>query len=159
MAATDSTLPGAGPRPPLVVLDTNVVVSALVFSSGTAGRFRHAWQQGRLVPLVSTRTATELLRVLAYPKFRLSVPEQQELLADYLPHTRSVPIPAPPPAVPICRDPADTPFLVLAKVGRAAALVTGDRALLEVGKVGRCPILAPEAFLASQRFGPVLTQT
>jgi predicted nucleic acid-binding protein len=80
-----------------VVLDTNVVLSALVFGGSTAGRLRLAWQQGVFVPLASTATAQELLRVLAYPKFRLSAQEQDELLADYLPYTRTVRIPRPPP--------------------------------------------------------------
>jgi len=76
--------------PMRVVLDTNVVLSALVFGGGTAGRLRLSWQQGVFVPLASTATAQELVRVLAYPKFRLSKLEQGELLADYLPHTQVV---------------------------------------------------------------------
>ena len=58
--------------PPRVVLDTHVVLSALLFGGGPAGRVRAGWQEGRFVPLVSTATAQELVRVLAYPKFRLS---------------------------------------------------------------------------------------
>ena len=80
-----------------VVLDTNVVLSALVFGGGPAGRLRLAWQQQAFVPLASSATARELVRVLAYPKFRLSVPEQEELLADYLPYAELVRIPAPAP--------------------------------------------------------------
>ena len=71
-----------------MVLDTNVVLSALVFGGGQAGRLRLAWQQGAFVPLVSTATAQELVRVLAYPKFRLSKSDQDELLADYLPYAQ-----------------------------------------------------------------------
>ncbi|MBK6557146.1 MAG: PIN domain-containing protein, partial [Comamonadaceae bacterium] len=52
-----------------VVLDTNVVLSALVFGGGAAGRVRLCWQQGTFVPLASTATVQELVRVLAYPKF------------------------------------------------------------------------------------------
>ena len=48
-----------------VVLDTNVVLSALVFGGGLAGRLRVGWQQGVFVPLASTATAQELMRVLA----------------------------------------------------------------------------------------------
>ena len=70
--------------PPRVVIDTNVVLSALVFGKGTTARLRAAWQGGHCLPLVSTATAQELVRVLAYPKFRLDPQEQQELLADYL---------------------------------------------------------------------------
>lgn len=136
-----------------VVLDTNVVLSALVFG-GTAGRLRLAWQQGIFVPLASTATARELVRVLAYPKFRLSAQEQEELLADYLPHTRAVRIPEPPPLVPACRDLMDLPFMHLAIAGRAQMLVSGDRDLLtladEFEKVFACPILTPDEFLRSK---------
>jgi uncharacterized protein len=117
-------------RPRRVVLDTNIVVSALLFTRGPAARVRQAWQDGRLLPLASRFTVTELVRVLAYPKFRLSAADQSELLADYLPAVTVVPVPAPPPAVPRCRDPQDLPFLHLAAAGRADALITGDADLL-----------------------------
>lgn len=113
-----------------VVLDTNVVLSALVFGGGQAGRLRMGWQQGAFVPLVSTASVQELVRVLAYPKFRLSTPDQGELLADYLPYAQTVRIPQPPPLVPECRDPLDVPFLQLAVAGKAQVLVSGDKDLL-----------------------------
>ncbi|MFP7864029.1 putative toxin-antitoxin system toxin component, PIN family [Pseudomonas aeruginosa] len=56
-----------------VVLDTNIVLSALIFNAGRLAWIRHAWQQQQLQPLVCRETASELLRVLAYPKFKLSV--------------------------------------------------------------------------------------
>ena len=102
-----------------VALDTNVVLSALLFGGGAAGRVRRAWQQGMLLPLASTATVQEIVRVLAYPKFRLSQAEQDELLADYLPYTQIVRIPQPPPQVPKCRDVHDEPFMHLAVAGKA----------------------------------------
>lgn len=134
--------------PPRVVLDTNAVLSALVFGAGPAARLRLGWQAGRFVPLASTATAAELVRVLAYPKFRLTAGEQHELLADYMPWVEVVPMPQPAPRVPACRDPHDLPFLQLAVAGRAQALVSGDRDLLALaGAPGLCPILGVEAFL------------
>ena len=134
-----------------VVLDTNVVLSALVFGGGLAGQLRAGWQQGIFVPLASTATVHELVRVLAYPKFRLSRLEQEELLADYLPHTQAVRIPRPPPSVPDCRDPLDVPFLHLAVAGRAQVLVSGDRDLLaladEFEKACSCAVVNLETFL------------
>ena len=112
-----------GSAPLRVVLDTNVVLSALVFGGGAAGRVRRAWQQGALLPQASTATVKELVRVLAYPKFCLSQAEQDELLADYLPYTKTVRIPQPPPQVPACRDVLDAPFMHLAVAGRAQVLV------------------------------------
>lgn len=134
-------------RGPRVVLDTNVVLSALVFGGEISGRLRHAWQSGGCQALLSSATAQELVRALAYPKFRLSAEAQHELLADYLPYALTVRLPQPPPAVPPCRDPFDLPFLQLAATGRASALITGDKDLLALAGQTRFAILTPSAFL------------
>ena len=138
-------------KPPVrAVLDTNVVLSALVFRGGAAGRLRLAWQQGQVLPLVSTVTVQELLRVLAYPKFCLSQVEQDELLGDYLPYAETLRIPQPPPLVPECRDILDLPFLQLAETGKAEVLVSGDRDLLAVAaefqRACACSILPLNVF-------------
>ena len=133
-----------------VVLDTNVVLSALVFGGGAAALVRQAWQRGQLLPLVSTATAQELVRVLTYPKFSLTLAEQEELLADYLPYAETVQIPQPPPKVSDCRDAMDLPFMHLAVVGKAQVLVSGDRDLLAVAKAfmraHACPIVSLDVF-------------
>ena len=131
------------------VLDTNVVLSALVFAQGRMAPLRRAWHEARCRPLISTATTTELVRALAYPKFKLSTDEQHELLADYLPFCTVVRMPPTPPKTPACRDPYDLPFLQLAVAGRADCLVTGDRDLLALaGKFSR-PIMSPVEFLSS----------
>ena len=134
-------------RPLLVVLDTNLVLSALVFRGAAAGALRGAWQNGAFLPLVSTATTQELIRVLAYPKFHLSQDEQHELLADYLPYTTTLRVPEPPPAVPACRDSFDLPFLQLAVAGKAAALVSGDKDLLALAGRFQVRVLTLTAFL------------
>jgi uncharacterized protein len=148
MSSRRRSAASVGSRRLRVVLDTNVVLSALVFGKGHTALLRAAWQDRRFLPLVSTATAQELVRVLAYPKFRLDAQQQEELLADYLPCAEVVRIPQPPPAVPLCRGPFDMPFLHLAAAGRTDALVTGDADLLILARVGRCPIMSPEAFLS-----------
>jgi putative PIN family toxin of toxin-antitoxin system len=135
--------------PPRVVIDTNLVLSALVFAQGRLTPLRQSWQTHRIQPLVSRSTAAELIRVLAYPKFKLTADEQQELLADYLPYCKTVRIPVPPPKTPACRDAFDLPFLQLAVVGKADALVTGDQDLLSLAGAFACPILTAEQFVRS----------
>lgn len=134
-------------RPPRVVIDTNLVLSALVFVHGRLTPLRQAWQDQRIQPLLSRDTAAELMRVLAYPKFKLSPDEQQELLADYLPSCKTVSIPNPPPATPACRDRFDVPFLQLAVAGKADMLVTGDQDLLDLAGAFVCPIVTAEQFM------------
>jgi uncharacterized protein len=134
-------------RAPRVVLDTNVVLSALVFAHGRLAAVRSAWHKGVCSPLVSRATAAELVRALAYPKFKLTSEEQRELLADYLPYCTTVRMPAKPPKTPTCRDPADVPFLQLALAGKAEYLVTGDRDLLALANRFSCATMKPEAWL------------
>ena len=128
------------------VLDTNVLVSTLLFHSGALSWLRGAWRSGRIRPLAGRQTTAELIRVLAYPKFALSDGERQDLLDDYLPFCETVTVPEPPPTVPECRDPFDRPFLELALVARADALVTGDGDILALAKAFPVPILSPAAF-------------
>ncbi len=134
-------------RPPRVVIDTNLVLSSLIFVSGRLTPLRLAWQSGRVSPLVSQSTAAELIRTLAYPKFKLAAHEQEELLADYLPCCKTVRIPAPPPETPPCRDGFDVAFLELALVGKADALISGDKDLFSLAGRLACPILSAEEFL------------
>lgn len=129
--------------PPRLVLDTNVLLSALLFRSASMTWLRTAWQSETILPLASRDTASELLRVLSYPKFGLTAPDRDDLLTDYLPWCATVTIPDPPPVTPECRDPFDLPFLVLALAGRADALVTGDRDLLTLADSFAVPILTP----------------
>jgi putative PIN family toxin of toxin-antitoxin system len=141
-----------------VVLDTNVVLSALVFRSGQSGQLRKAWQLGLVLPLVSTATVEELIRVLAYPKFCLAKEEQDELLADYLPYSETVRISQPPPSVPKCRDTSDLPFMHLALAGKAQVLVSGDRDLLAIAtefkQVSGCDILSLNMLFTSAEIIP-----
>jgi len=57
-----------------VVLDTNVLVSALLFG-GKLNRLVVKWKTGDVVPVFSRATFDEFRRVLAYPRFALSESE------------------------------------------------------------------------------------
>jgi putative PIN family toxin of toxin-antitoxin system len=135
-------------RAPRVVLDTNLVLSALVFTHGRLAALRHAWHEAGSRPLVSQATVAELVRALTYPKFALAPEQQRELLADYLPFCTAVPMRTPPPKTPVCRDPFDLPFLQLAVAGNAAYLVTGDRDLLALAGKLSCPIVTASELLS-----------
>ena len=66
-----------------VVLDTNTVISALLFS-GTAARLVGVWQSRHIAVLLSRAILQEYLRVMAYPKFRLGTAEIRGLLEEEL---------------------------------------------------------------------------
>lgn len=130
---------------PRVVIDTNLILSALVFG-GKVAQLRLAWQNQQFIPLISKTTITELIRVLHYPKFQLTKSEQEDLLLDYLPYTETVKMPTKLPTIPKCRDVFDEPFLLLAKVAKADYLITGDKDLLFIDDEFFCPIITLEQF-------------
>ena len=75
---------------PRVVLDTNCLISALIFSRGRFAWLRSAWRAHRSSPLGSRDTVTGLLRVLSDPKFELGRDGQESLLAEFLPYVETV---------------------------------------------------------------------
>lgn len=127
-----------------VVLDSNCLVSALIFSSGRMSWLRQAWQEGRIVPVVCTETVRDLVRVLAYPKFRLEKEEIESLLGEFLPWARTVKLSMPCDGMESLRDRDDAVFIQLARQTGAAFLVSGDRHLLELkGLVPGVRIVSP----------------
>ncbi len=135
--------------PMRVVLDTNVLISALVFESPGAVWLRNLWRQGGIIPVVSKETVEELMRVLAYKKFALSEVDQHDLLEDYLPYAETIAVPKTRARIPKCRDPKDEMFLRLAYAAKVDALVSGDDDLLALASESRIPILSPSE-LATQ---------
>jgi uncharacterized protein len=131
-----------------VVLDTNVVVSALLFPNGRLGWMNSAWQSQIICPLISVQTQAEIERVLTYPKFKLMPSMQVSLMLAFLPFAEVVTLPDTLPAVPPCRDLEDEIFMHIAKVADADFLVTGDNDLLALAEMFPIPILNPQAFRA-----------
>jgi putative PIN family toxin of toxin-antitoxin system len=127
-----------------VVFDTNVVLSALLFTHGRLSWLVGHWQAENCVPLISRATAAELTRILAYPKFHLTAEEQLEALANYIPFCDAIGIAKSYPV--LCRDPKDQPFLELAENGNADLLVTGDDDLLALAEQTAFVIESPEAY-------------
>lgn len=128
------------------VFDTNTVVSALLFSSGRLAWLRNHWRGRACTSLISRVTVAELIRVLAYPRFRLDEDDRVELLSDYLPFCETVEEPKPCPQR--CRDANDQPFLDLAFGGKADVLVSGDKDILALAGETGFAIRTPESYRA-----------
>ncbi len=138
-----------------VVLDTNVVISATLFGSGVLKPLRLAWQAGRVVPVISKETRAELLRVLAYEKFKLSEADIARVLALYLPDTQFHKVNLTvnnSNRIPVCRDKRDQIFLDLAQSAKVDCLVSGDQDLLVLASTPNLPfrILKPIEFLTQR---------
>ncbi|MEB3234404.1 MAG: putative toxin-antitoxin system toxin component, PIN family [Cyanobacteriota bacterium] len=129
------------------VLDTNVLLSALLFNNGRMGWLRQYWQAGLVTPVLSETTGRELIKVLGYPKFRLNAEEIHLLLEDLLPWCETWEQPISTSATLRVRDPADQPFLDLALASHVEVLVCGDNDLLVLANQLHAPrILSPAAF-------------
>jgi putative PIN family toxin of toxin-antitoxin system len=127
-----------------VVFDTNVVLSALLFTHGRLSWLVNHWRDGNCVPLVSNATVAELAKILAYSRFGLSAEEQLEALGGYIPFCEPIEVLGSCPVS--CRDAKDQPFLDLAHSGKADLLVSGDDDLLALAGQTSFVIESPESY-------------
>ena len=124
-----------------VVVDTNIVISALLFG-GTPGKLITLWKSGRIQPFVSNQIINEYLRVLAYPKFTLSEAEINYILyKEILPYFEVVEIKV--GKIIIQEDPADDMFIRCALSGKADIIISGDSHLLSLKSYQKVKILTP----------------
>lgn len=129
---------------PRVVLDTNVLISCLLFR-GRVSFLRDWWMARRIVPLMSRATFAEFHHVLAFPKFSLLSQEIATIInTEILPWFEVVEMGVHP--IGRCRDPHDEKFLDLVARGEAEYLITGDQDLLVLGFHGPCRIVTPMVF-------------
>ncbi|ASX26909.1 putative toxin-antitoxin system toxin component, PIN family [Candidatus Williamhamiltonella defendens] len=132
-----------------VVLDTNVLLGALISSHGAPDTIYHAWRAARFELVTSLIQLDELRRVSRYPKFKVILPPhrvgvminnmQRAIVLEYLQKL--------PEDIKV-DDPDDTFLLAMAMAGNADYLVTGDRraGLLQRGHINRTRIATPANF-------------
>jgi hypothetical protein len=129
-----------------VVIDTNVLISALLFG-GTPAKLISLWQSGDLKPLASKEIIDEYLRVLTYPKLKLSEKEINFILyQEILPYFDIIDVQ--PGARIIEKDPEDDKFIRCALSCKAGFIITGDHHLLALKTYPKIKILPPSEFLA-----------
>ena len=128
-----------------VVIDTNVVISALLFG-GVPGKLISLWQGSAIKPIASKEIIDEYLRVLTYPKFKLTEEEINFLLyQEILPYFDVIDAPAGPRV--IKKDPADDKFIRCAVADRAKYIISGDQPLLALKNYHKIKILSPAEFI------------
>ena len=130
---------------PKFVVDTNIVVSAVLFPQSVPRQaLDHAQNIG--VVLVSALTLTELQQVLSRSKFDRYVPlEQRESFLQQL--TNTTQLVQVTESIDACRDPKDNQYLELAVSGQASVIVTGDQDLLVLYPFRDISIVTPQIFL------------
>lgn len=133
-----------------VVLDSNVLLSALISPHGPPDVIYRAWRAARFEIVTSTVQLEELRRASRYPKFKAVLQPQRvgamvnnlqrAVVLEHLPKVDSSEV----------DDPNDAFLLAMALTGEADYLVTGDQraGLLQRRSVGRTRIVTPTAFCA-----------
>lgn len=129
-------------RPPVrVVLDTNVLVAALLSPSGPPDKLLSYWEAGAITLVTSRPQQHELARVLAYPKLQLWIrTDAAQLLLEKLDHVAEIALDL--PTIEASVDSDDNLILATAIAGNADCLVSGDKKhLLPLKSVEGIPIV------------------
>lgn len=128
-----------------VVIDTNVLVSFLLFPNSVPGQaVTKALTEGTV--LRSDKTLGELAQVLDRKKFDsyLGKDERTVFLQRFIQESVYI---KPSSPITVSRDAKDNKFLELAVSGEAKSIVTGDRDLLILNPFRRIEIITPAHFI------------
>jgi uncharacterized protein len=132
------------------VIDTGVLVSALIRPQGTTGTVLLSLRDGRFDIVYSAEILVELIDVMARPFFRTKYHIESDHITAliYLIRLRGELV-IPRSSLHVCRDPKDDKFLEAAVEGRVDYLVSGDADLLVLSPCNGIPIVTPTEFLAN----------
>ncbi len=124
-----------------VVLDTNILIGALITTGTPPDRLYQAWLRGEIQLVTSTAQTAELADVLARPRLQrfLDVDEAAAIVENI--GARALVLDEP-PMVNLSPDPKDNPILAAAIAGNADLIVSGDKKhMLALGEVEGIPIV------------------
>ena len=131
-----------------VVLDTNVLLSALISAHGPPDTIYRAWRAARFEIVTSAIQLDELRRASRYPKFKAVLqPHRVGTMVNNL--QRALVLKRLPSDIE-ADDPFDAFLLAMAVAGDADHLVTGDHraGLLQRVHIDRTRIVTPAVFCA-----------
>lgn len=131
-----------------VVLDTNIVVSGLLWT-GAPARIIDAAIDEQITLLTSEQLITELKTVLSRSKFERHFTVLGKSVEAFMDGYRALAtvIEAPPIEPAIIADPTDDAVLACAAAGKAEYIISGDKHLLSVGSYAGIAILSANEFL------------
>jgi putative PIN family toxin of toxin-antitoxin system len=134
----------------IVVLDTNVIISALLSSKGLPAQIFHRWEGDEFGVVTSPPLIAELERALDYPQVKRYLTLSQEEIEAFLKRFTTVASVVTPKTTldVIEKDPADNRVLGCALAGGAEYIVSGNHHLLDLKEYKQVVILNPRSFLA-----------
>ena len=134
-----------------VILDTNVLLGALISPQGPPDAIYRAWRAARFDLVTSTAQLDELRRASRYPKLKTLLPAHRVgTMVNNMQRAIVLGVLSPLPDGMEVNDPNDAFLLAMALASEADYLVTGDRrsGLLQRGAAGRTRIVTPVTFCA-----------
>jgi len=131
-----------------VVLDTGILIAALITKDTPPDQLYQAWRKRRFELVTSEWQLDEFRRVSRYAKLRKYLqPIEAGNLINGLRHQALLLQTL--PDVDLSKDPDDNPLLAMAIAGEADYLVSGDkRDVLALKKVDKTRIITARRFLA-----------
>lgn len=137
-----------------LVIDTNILVSALLAGTSLPAHLIVLWREGRFNLLTSAEQLDELMRVTRYPKIRERL--APALAGRLINEIRDLAVLLTAlPVVTASPDPCDNYLLAMAASGSADFLVTGDkRDLLALRLFEGTKIITVRGFLVLHRRMP-----
>jgi len=132
-----------------VVLDTNVLISAIISCKGSPAKILGLWRKGAFELVFSEETLQEFIDVMSRPKLlRITGINEDELntLVSYLRYSSIVVDSSEDIAIAI-EDPDDAKFISCAVRAGAKYIVSGDHHLLDIEKCEGTAIVTPAEFL------------
>jgi hypothetical protein len=135
----------------IIVLDTNVIVSALLSPKGAPAEIIRRWEADEFELVTSPPLITELKRALTYEQVQKYLKLSPEEIDAFLKRLRTMArIVEPQLTVEVIKeDPDDNRVLECALTGGAGYIVSGDKHLLDLKEYRQIVILNPAGFLAA----------
>lgn len=133
-----------------VVLDANILISAIISRKGSPAQILVLWEQEMFDLIISPPVLAELERVIHYPRIRkrYNLPEEQVDQFIQLISTQAISVDPSIEITVIEKDLTDNRYLECAVAGGASYIITGDSHLLELKEYKGIIILPPTGFLA-----------
>lgn len=134
-----------------VVLDTNIFISAILFS-GKVSMIMDFWKTSAIKPVITKEILNEIIKTLAYPKFHLTEEEIYHIVQEeILPFVEIVKVKKDKIVKGVCKDPEDDKFITCATSAGVDLIISGDPDLLNIKEYKGIKIIKASKFIKQKQ--------